>query len=160
MQLQAWHCHMRNLPKKHSNGFQKRSDFKTERCLGYQLTVGYNCICACVYLVAQSCLTLCNPMDCSPRPQAPLSVGILQARILQWVAMPSSRGSSWPRDRTQVSRIAGGFFYMCTSINYLTDPGLLCKCPQIQNIITACLKSIVKVPKSCMWWGTSGNMND
>ena len=36
--------------------------------------------------------------------------GILQARILEWVAKPSSRGSSWPRDRTQVSRIAGRFF--------------------------------------------------
>ena len=42
--------------------------------------------------------------------QAPLSMGILQARILEWVAMPSSRGSSRPRDRTQVSRIAGRFF--------------------------------------------------
>ena len=42
--------------------------------------------------------------------QASLSVGIFQARILEWVAMPSSRGSSRPRDRTQVSCIAGGFF--------------------------------------------------
>ena len=42
--------------------------------------------------------------------QAPLSMGILQARILEWVAMPSSRGSSHPRDQTQVSCIAGGFF--------------------------------------------------
>ena len=40
-------------------------------------------------------------MDC--RPLAPLSVGILQARILEWVAIPFSRASSWPRDRTQVS---------------------------------------------------------
>ena len=39
--------------------------------------------------------------------QAPLSMGVLQARILELVAMPSSRGSSQPRDRTQVSRIAG-----------------------------------------------------
>ena len=38
------------------------------------------------------------------------SMGILQARILEWVAMPSSRGSSQPRDQTQVSSIAGGFF--------------------------------------------------
>ena len=52
----------------------------------------------CVYLTTQACLTLCDPM------------GILQARILEWVAMPSSRGSSQPRDQTQVSRIAGGFF--------------------------------------------------
>ena len=42
--------------------------------------------------------------------QAPLSMGILQARILEWIAMPSSRGSSQPRDGTQVSHIAGGFF--------------------------------------------------
>ena len=42
--------------------------------------------------------------------QAPLSMGILQARILEWVAFPSSRGSSWPRNWTGVSCIAGGFF--------------------------------------------------
>ena len=42
--------------------------------------------------------------------QAPLSMGILQARILEWVAMPSSRGSSQPRDRTQVSCFVGRFF--------------------------------------------------
>ena len=42
--------------------------------------------------------------------QAHLPMGILQARILEWVAMPSSKGSSQPRDRTQVSRIVGGFF--------------------------------------------------
>ena len=43
--------------------------------------------------------------------QTPLSMGlILQARILDWVAMPFSRGSSQPRDRTQVSHISDGFF--------------------------------------------------
>ena len=52
--------------------------------------------------VAQSCPTLCDPMDCNP-PGSSVH-GILQARILEWVTMPSSRGSS------QVSRIAGGFF--------------------------------------------------
>ena len=41
---------------------------------------------------------------------APLSMGILQVRILEWAAMPSSRESSQPRDGTEVSRIAGGFF--------------------------------------------------
>jgi len=47
-------------------------------------------------------------MDCSPPG---FSVhGILQARILEWVAIPFSRGSSQPRDQTQVSHIAGGFF--------------------------------------------------
>ena len=53
--------------------------------------------------VAQSCPTLCNPMDYPVH-------GILQARILEWVAFPFSRGSPQPRDQTQVSRIAGGFF--------------------------------------------------
>ena len=64
--------------------------------------------CAVLRLVAHSCLTLCNPMDYSL--QAPLSMGILQARILEWVAISSSRESSQPRDRTQVSHIARGFF--------------------------------------------------
>ena len=59
-------------------------------------------------LVAQLCLTLCNPMAVTL--QAPLSIGILQARIPEWVAMPSSRESSQPRDQTQVSHIADGFF--------------------------------------------------
>ena len=58
--------------------------------------------------VTQSCLTLCNPMDCSP-PGSSVH-GILQARILEWVAISFSRGSSQPRDRTQVSRIAGRCF--------------------------------------------------
>ena len=51
---------------------------------------------------------LCDPMDCSP-PGSSVH-GILQARILEWVAMPSSRGSCQPRGRTQVSNIADGFF--------------------------------------------------
>ena len=42
--------------------------------------------------------------------QAPLFLEILQSRILEWVALPSSRGSSQPKDQTQVSHIAGGFF--------------------------------------------------
>ena len=53
--------------------------------------------------VAQSCPTLCNPMNYTVH-------GILQARILEWVAFPFSRGSSQPKDQTQVSRIAWGFF--------------------------------------------------
>ena len=58
--------------------------------------------------VAQSCPTFCEPMDCSPPG---LSVhGILQARILEWVAMPFSRGSSQTKDWPKVSCIAGGIF--------------------------------------------------
>ena len=51
----------------------------------------------------QSCPTLCELMDYTDH-------GILQARILKWVAVPFSRRSSQPRDQTQVSHIAGGFF--------------------------------------------------
>ena len=64
--------------------------------------------CAVLCLVAQSCPTLCDPMDCSP-PGSSIH-GILQARILEQVTMPSSRASSQPKDRTQVSHIADGFF--------------------------------------------------
>ena len=53
--------------------------------------------------VTQSCWTLCDPMDYTVH-------GILQARILEWVAFPLSRGSSQPRDQTQFSHIEGGFF--------------------------------------------------
>ena len=49
----------------------------------------------------QKCSTLCDPMDCN-RPGSSVH-GILQARILEWVPMPSSRGSSWSRSRTHVS---------------------------------------------------------
>ena len=59
---------------------------------------------ACVHAKSlQSCLNLCNPMACSP-PGSSVH-GILQARILEWVAMPSSRGSFWYRDRTCVSYV-------------------------------------------------------
>ena len=57
------------------------------------------CVCLCVCLrVAQSCPTLCNPMDCSPPGSSVL--GILQATILEWAVVPFSRGSSQPRGQT------------------------------------------------------------
>ena len=59
-------------------------------------------------LVTQSCLTLCDPMDCIP-PGSSVH-GILQARILEWVAIPFSGRSSQLRDWTQVSCIASRFF--------------------------------------------------
>ena len=66
-------------------------------------------VCAC--LVTQTCLTLCDPMDCS---LTGFSVHrISQARILEWVAISSSRESSWPRDQTRISYVsfvAGRFF--------------------------------------------------
>ena len=68
----------------------------------------YNLSICCVWLTAQLCPTLCDPMDGSP-PGSSVH-WILQARLLEWVAIPSSRGSSQPRDQTQFSRIAGRFF--------------------------------------------------
>ena len=56
---------------------------------------------SCAYKHAESlqlCLTLCNPMDYSP-PR----LSVHGTRILEWASMPSSRGSSWPRDRTRIS---------------------------------------------------------
>ena len=60
-------------------------------------------------LAAQLCLTLCDPVDCSP-PGSSVH-GMLWARILEWVAMPSSRGSSRPRDQTHISCIGKQILY-------------------------------------------------
>ena len=70
-------------------------------------------VCVCVYVCVyakslQSCPTLCDPMEY--RPPGSSVHGVLQARILEWAAFASSRGSSLPSDPTQVSCIAGGFF--------------------------------------------------
>ena len=77
----------------------------------------------------QSCPTLCDPMDCS----LPISSvhGILRARILKWVAVPSSRGSSQPGDPAHISYIsalAGGFFTSSTT----------CCCSLPQSCTTIC----------------------
>ena len=60
----------------------------------------------------QSCQTFCHPMDCNSQG---FSIhGTLQARILEWVAMPSSRGSSWQRDQTHVSYVScSGRWFFC-----------------------------------------------
>ena len=76
----------------------------------------YYMTCTRACLVAQSCLTLWDPLDCSP-PGSSVP-GILQTRILEWVAMPSSRGSSQPRNRTCVSCVSciAGRFFTCWAI--------------------------------------------
>ena len=73
------------------------------------------CLYMCV-LAAQSCLTLCNPTDCN-LPGSCVR-GILQARILGWVAIFFSRRSPWPKGWTQVSCVAGRFFTLwATSVS-------------------------------------------
>ena len=85
-----------------------------------------------VVLVAQLCRTLCNSIDYSP-PGSSVH-GILQAKILEWIAIPFSRGSSWPRDWTHISHvscIAGIFFtpepslliFIQWSFHYSVSPG-------------------------------------
>ena len=71
------------------------------------------CVCACVLTGMLSCSAVSDSLwtrGLYIACQAPLSMGILRARILGWVAMPSSRGSSQLRDQNQVSCIAGKFF--------------------------------------------------
>ena len=68
----------------------------------------------CCCLIAKSCPVLYDPLDCSP-PGSSVH-GILQARILVWVAMPSSRGSSQPRNGTCLSCITGGFLTVWATV--------------------------------------------
>ena len=72
---------------------------KSSLLMKENVNVDYIVICHC-HLVAKLCLTLCDLMDCSP-PGSSVH-GISQAKILEWVAISISRGSSWPRDRTHV----------------------------------------------------------
>ena len=73
---------------------------RTKHYLVQSITFSWSCVCSAPQLSP----TLCDPMDCSP-PGSSVH-GILQARILEWVAISSSRGSSWPRDQTHVSGIS------------------------------------------------------
>ena len=78
----------------------------------------------CSYVCVQSCLTLCDTMNCS-LPGSSFHV-IFQARVLKWVAISYSRGSSHPRDLTHVSWIGRQIFYQ---LQHLGDPlGLWCCC--------------------------------
>ena len=78
---------------------------------------GFVVLCCKCVLVAQSCPILCDPMYCSP--PGPSVHGILQAKILKWIAIPFSRGSSWPRDRIQVFCFTGRFFTFESHSNFM-----------------------------------------
>ena len=108
-----------------SNCLQSRSQFLDWNIKGYRVWWEWHLDIWKSESVHQSCPTLCNPMDCS-LPGSSVH-GILQARILEWVAISYSRGSFWSRDRTQVSCIAGGFFTIwATNIyfaNYFLNKG-------------------------------------
>ena len=92
-------------------------------------------MCACMLAKSlQSCPTLCDIMDYSPPG---FSVhGILQTRILEWVAMPSSRGSFGPRDQTRLSYVSGisrrVLYYECHSEKPLMSDHIIAT-PQADN---------------------------
>ena len=117
--------------------------------------------------VAQSCPTLCDPLDYTVHR-------ILQARILEWVAFPFSRWSSWPRNCTQVSHIAGRFLtnryegsleltLVCIKINTLSSRGftwvgILKEWQRVPRIwLTKCSyskhdESYGKIVYCCLFW--------
>ena len=107
--------------------------------MGLVLTIciqTYGLFCCCGgCLVAKLCLTFCNPMDCSP-PGSPV-YGISQARILEWVALSSFRGSSQPRDQTLISCIGRRNLYHWASR----------EAPGTVSILHNCKPSISP------WWG-------
>ena len=86
---------------------QKRGE--AMKLLMHRKSLQYFLCCAVLCLVAQSCLTLCNPMDCYV-PGSSVH-GIFQARILKWVAISFSRVSSWPRDQTCIFCIGRRILY-------------------------------------------------
>ena len=92
--------------------------------------------------IPQLCPTLCDPMDCTVH-------GILQARILEWVAFPFpfSRGSSQPRDRTQVSHIAGRFF-----TSWATREAQKTRRGQSSQVAVQFLRQDCCLSSRCLWY--------
>ena len=101
-------------------------------CECWTIPASYNKSCLimlCVCVCAQSCLTLCNPMDCS-LPGSSIR-GILQAGILEWVAISSSTEPSQPRDWTRVSHIIRQILYhQCPLVVF----GLLIFCWEFSHL--------------------------
>ena len=108
--------------------------------------------------VAQLCLTLCNPMDCS-LPGSSIH-GIFQARILEWVAISFSRRSSWPRDWTQVSRIIGRRFTIWATREatcYGAWPKNIERKNEVSEVLAADLPFLLK--SSHQQWTTQYRLN-
>ena len=101
------------------------------------------CVCVCVCLVAQSCPTLCDLIDCSP--QAPVSSGLSQSSILKRVAISFSRGSSQPRNQiclSFVSCIAGRRPIQVVPVERVPLPSLgdnMLDCPNAHPSLISCL---------------------
>ena len=97
------HCH------RTEDGVSVLGHLSSPHFPAFYLTLTSFAVCS----VTQWCLTLCNPLDCSP-PGSSVH-GISQARILEWVAISSSKGSSRPSDRPHVSYVSwvAGRFFIC-----------------------------------------------
>ena len=108
------------------------------------------CVRACACSVTQSCLTLCNPLDCNPPGSS--AHGIFQARILEWVASSYSGGSSWPRDRSCIF----GVFWMgrCVPSTAPSGKHLLCDYYRFfpRDFHEACMKYL-KIITLLNWYG-------
>ena len=97
-----------NVWKKHTSGFfflLWAHTYPFSFCFYFFIHFALNCFCC---IVAKSCPTLCDPIDCKP-PGSSVH-RICQAGTLEWVAISFSRGSSWSKHQTHISCIAGGFF--------------------------------------------------
>ena len=97
--------------------------------------------------VAQSCVTLCDPMECS----LPVSSvhGIFQARVLEWVAISFSQGSSRPRDQAHVSHIAGGHFTIWATRDAIIRLKYLCI---YASLYSYTMKVYMKVKGNELWF--------
>ena len=109
-------------------------------------------------LVIKSCLTLCDPVDYIP-PGSFLH-GIFQARILEWVAISSSRGSSLPKDQTQVSWVSCSFRWIL--YHWATGKpkfeSLRCRAPKAVSKTLDCTstasRGLVLAAPACVSWGS------
>ena len=131
---QFWNKHRKSKELEEQNNFEKNRvnqlevpHFMTYTVTSVVLVKGHVNQCntksrygsTCMWTIVQCCaeplshVWLCNPWTVAR--QAPLSMGILQARRLEWVAKPFSRGPSQPRNQTGVSCTAGGFFTSWTA---------------------------------------------
>ena len=124
-QLAKWKVwfHFFEIRRRHKWPHTVRSHLCDMGRIDKSIETEHRLVVAVCVLVAQSRPTLCNRMDCSPPGSS--VYGILQARILEWVAVPFSRGSSQPRDWTQVSLFAGWFFtiWATREVQWLLEAG-------------------------------------
>ena len=108
------------------------------------------CVCLLPAKLLQSCLTLCNPMNCS-LPGSSVH-GILQARTLEWVAMTFSRGSSRPRDRTHITYTSCIGRWILFHEGHLGSPQYFCNSNSKDTWPQSIVANIKMMKKSAVSW--------